>query len=900
MAVSPPRWDNLPAGMKELHHWVLWKVAERDGRPTKVPIRADSGLPAEADNQTTWSSYEATKEAFEKGRGGAAGIGFVFHRSSMISGIDLDHCLNPATGEIDQWAKTYLDRLNSYSEISPSGSGLHVIVKGTIPVTGADGGRKKALKGDGYRPDAAIEMYSNKRFFTMTGNVLPGYPQTVEDRQDELTALYNEIFGPVKSDGGKAADRGQDAAKGKPVDQNGQEHLDILDKTKERMFSSANGPEILKLYNGDISAYGGDDSAADLALCNHLAFYCNKNPRLMEALFRQSKLMRDKWDEARGATTYGHMTIVKAIADTTECYQGGGSECVEDEGGKKSKGRPSTLKRIINMLLDLFEEDDESRLVVSTTGTYHLWINASDHREMFDINSERFRIWLAGKFAERYNGAILRTSAIKDGREALISLLMRIKPPVKMDLQVKTLKIGDSIYYDLGREDWLCIKISPASVHPTPAPIGLRRTRAQGEQIEPALPAKPEDINLLTDKMRIKDEADALLIKTYTCVGMMPNIAHPILWLTGGQGSGKSMRAGMLKSVIDPATLKQTSLPDNRKDLGVLLSNAYCQGIDNVDAPFTSWQVEMLCQAVTGGASVARELFSDGEIAINVFNRAVLIFTSIAVVSNAPDLIDRAILMPVDELPEDERRSEVILMQEFDQDKPRILGAVFESIRRALAILPEVQAEFERREWAGVRMLDFAILGEALARGAWGKEPGVFLEAYRKRISEAATEIVSGDLAMSTLREFMRERIVWTGSAKTLLRELEGMNSFEDPTWRPPSQGWPKTPNALGMRLIKYSTDLARQGIKINRDRTGKRGDRVYEIELTTGATELSEDEKTKIEQTLQDHERRGTPLKIKEFADANSLDKTELARLIHRRGWRFAPATGMYLPPVI
>ena len=102
------------------------------------------------------------------------------------------------------------------------------------------------------------------------------------------------------------------------------------------------------------------------------------------------------------------------------------------------------------------------------------------------------------------------------------------------------------------------------------------------------------------------------------------------------------------------------------------------------------------------------------------------------------------------------------------------------------------------------------------------------------------------------------------------------------------------------MRLIKYSTDLARQGIKINRDRTGKRGDRVYEIELTTGATELSEDEKTKIEQTLQDHERRGTPLKIKDFADANSLDKTELARLIHRRGWRFAPATGMYLPPVI
>ena len=322
MAVSPPQWDNLPTGLKELRHWLLWKMAERDDKPTKVPIRADSGLPAEADNQTTWSSYENAKDGFEKGRGGAVGIGFVFARSSKISGVDLDHCRDPDSGVVDQWAADILGRLPSYTEISPSGAGLHVLVKGTIPITGADGGRKKALKGEGYKPGAAIEMYSNKRFFTMTGNVLPGYPQTVEDRQDELTALYNEIFGPVKSDGSKAADRGQDATRGKPVDQNKQEHLGILDKIKERMFSSANGPEILKLYNGDISAYGGDDSAADLALCNHLAFYCNKNPRLMEALFRQSKLMRDKWDEARGATTYGHMTIVKAIADTTECYQG--------------------------------------------------------------------------------------------------------------------------------------------------------------------------------------------------------------------------------------------------------------------------------------------------------------------------------------------------------------------------------------------------------------------------------------------------------------------------------------------------------------------------------------------------------------------------------------------------
>ena len=117
MTVSPPKWDNLPATCKELRHWVLWKTAMRDGKLTKVPIRADSGLNAEADNQTTWTTFDKVREAFEKGIGGALGVGFVFARASNISGVDLDHCRDPATGDIDALAKAYLDRLGSYSEI---------------------------------------------------------------------------------------------------------------------------------------------------------------------------------------------------------------------------------------------------------------------------------------------------------------------------------------------------------------------------------------------------------------------------------------------------------------------------------------------------------------------------------------------------------------------------------------------------------------------------------------------------------------------------------------------------------------------------------------------------------------------------------------------------------------
>lgn len=322
MASTPPQWDSLPAACKELRHWVLWKTAMRDGRLTKVPIRADSGLNAESDDLTTWTTFDKVREAFEKGRGSALGVGFVFARSSEISGVDLDHCRDPATGEIDEWAKAYLARLNSYSEISPSGAGLHVLVKGSIPVTGADGGRQKKLKGEGHRSDAAIEMYSAKRFFTMTGNVLPEYPQGVESRQNELMAIYTEVFGKIEPPQTKTQEKAKDEPETTSTKRTVDDKAHLSDEAViARMLGGSKADEIEKLLKGDTSAYAGDESRADQALCNHTAFWTAKNRQQMDSIFRTSKLMRPKWDEKRGSQTYGEMTIDKAIRDTKEVYQ---------------------------------------------------------------------------------------------------------------------------------------------------------------------------------------------------------------------------------------------------------------------------------------------------------------------------------------------------------------------------------------------------------------------------------------------------------------------------------------------------------------------------------------------------------------------------------------------------
>lgn len=316
---SFPHWENLPDACKCLPQWVLWKKVERDGRITKIPIDR-YGANASSTAPHTWSHLDEAKEAFKKGIG--AGPGFVFTRASKITGIDFDHCLDPATGQIDPWAKAYLDRLQSYSDISPSGEGIHCIIKGSLP-EGTDG-KKKILKGDGYRPKAAIEIYSAGRFFTMTGCRLQEYPPTVEDRQEELTAIFNELFkaevDPVREETQAKDEPVRTSAKEKssqPVDGPGLSDEVLI----ARMLSSTNADEIEALFiRGDTAAYGGDDSAADLAFCNHLAFWTGKNRQQMDRLFRQSKLMRPKWDEKRGNQTYGEKTIDEAIRGTNEVY----------------------------------------------------------------------------------------------------------------------------------------------------------------------------------------------------------------------------------------------------------------------------------------------------------------------------------------------------------------------------------------------------------------------------------------------------------------------------------------------------------------------------------------------------------------------------------------------------
>jgi len=158
-----PQPKNICPEMKELPQWVLWRSEKRDGKPTKVPYHP-KGYKASSNKPRTWSPFQAVWSKYQAG--GFDGIGFVFSDQDDFIGVDLDHILDESGNvkESEQWVLDVLDRLQgSYTELSPSGDGLHVIVRGSLPEPGGNDGKPGG--------DPHLEIYYSGRYFTITGDL---------------------------------------------------------------------------------------------------------------------------------------------------------------------------------------------------------------------------------------------------------------------------------------------------------------------------------------------------------------------------------------------------------------------------------------------------------------------------------------------------------------------------------------------------------------------------------------------------------------------------------------------------------------------------------------------------------------------------------------------------------
>lgn len=288
---TPSRIDfkAIPEELTALRRWAVWKTEARDGKPTKVPYQARRPeTKARSDDLRTWAYFDKAREAFEAG--GFDGIFFATSPDDPIVGVDLDGVFDPETGEMQEEAARIIDQLASYTEISPSGKGVRIFLKGCL---NSLIGRKKGQ----------VEVYDRGRFLSVTGNVYGPLGGVVE-RQAELEAFHLTVWPPKPP-----------ASPRRPTQPTNADDETVL----ERARNNATGAKFGRLWNGDISDYPKgngeyDHSAADLALCNRLRFETG-DPVRVDELFRKSGLMREKWDEVHYAdgTTYGQHTVEKAM-----------------------------------------------------------------------------------------------------------------------------------------------------------------------------------------------------------------------------------------------------------------------------------------------------------------------------------------------------------------------------------------------------------------------------------------------------------------------------------------------------------------------------------------------------------------------------------------------------------
>jgi len=177
-----PRIETIPAELRALS-WVLWRAEPRDGdKPAKVPYRAaEPSVRASSTDPATWATFEDATEAYaalvdlpaDPRRGPVAGIGVVLTAAAGIACIDLDRVID-VEGRLDARAETIVERCDSWAEVSPSGTGLHIFVQGRI---------ERALKGP------QIEVYASERYICVTGHQWPGTPDAIRWQQPYLAHL---------------------------------------------------------------------------------------------------------------------------------------------------------------------------------------------------------------------------------------------------------------------------------------------------------------------------------------------------------------------------------------------------------------------------------------------------------------------------------------------------------------------------------------------------------------------------------------------------------------------------------------------------------------------------------------------------------------------------------------
>lgn len=294
-------YQNIPQELRNLKQWGLFELkwVEARKKNTKIPINPYDGSAGKSNDPNTWSDFDTAMRALNDVER-ADGLAFYFANGYV--GLDIDHI----DSNLEDWragdndpnnlVNKFQDLTdNTYMEVSQSGTGIHAIFKGKIP-------GKRRRKGN-------YEMYQTGRFFALTGNNIIPDPTIKSMSDDEMKTLYEFLFGKDN-----IVQLHSESDNITPVD------LSVAEIIKRAENSAKTGTRFTMFMKGGWEQFYASHSEADMAFANDLAFWTGRDFHKMDTIFRNSSLMREKFDEKHGAVTYGTSLLNKAINETQNIY----------------------------------------------------------------------------------------------------------------------------------------------------------------------------------------------------------------------------------------------------------------------------------------------------------------------------------------------------------------------------------------------------------------------------------------------------------------------------------------------------------------------------------------------------------------------------------------------------
>lgn len=411
--------------------------------------------------------------------------------------------------------------------------------------------------------------------------------------------------------------------------------------------------------------------------------------------------------------------------------------------------------------------------------------------ETIPLSASKLKDYLAYKFYKQEGKApnsdslnqvlnVLKGKALFEGRQ--ITLHNRIAEK------------DSAVWYDLGNGK--AVKITSNGWDITSEiPIIFRRYAHQQTQSEPS---RNGNAWVIFKYLNIHEE-NHLLVLVYIIACFIPDIPHPIFHPHGQHGAGKTTLCNVIKRVCDPSSIEAIITPRDATQLVQVLAHHHVCLFDNMsDLP--AWMSDILAQACTGGGFSKRQLFTDEEDIIFQIKRCIGL-NGINLLISRSDLMDRSILLHLDRIDPAKRKDEKKLWAEFEKDKAKILGGIFDVIAMAMRIYPGINPT------QLPRMADFARWGYAITK-ALGRDINDFSTAYRLNIEKQNEEVIQSNTLAQAVLQLLSDKTEWQGTIKqayNALFEIAGPSKADNT--------FPKTERSLKRHLNRLKTNLMDKGL---------------------------------------------------------------------------------------